>query len=113
MLYVTVRNLALNALRSRTNHLNLLRTMERSDRIPTGHGTYDRDRLRVRLRQWIAGLPEREREAFELSRFGELTHREIAEVMGISKGTVEKHITNALRKLRDRLKAFDPEILKS
>jgi len=33
--------------------------------------------------------------------------------MGISKGTVEKHITNALRKLRDRIKAFDPEILKS
>lgn len=113
LLFVTVRNLTLNAIRRRSNHQRILMTMSTDDMQPPGHGSYDADRLRERLRRWIDGLPEREQEAFRLSRFADLTHDEIAEVMEISKATVEKHITNALRKLRDKLKAFDPEILKS
>jgi len=113
LLFVSVRNLSFNANRERSTHRKLLHEMETTHSRPPDYGGVDAGRLRDRLREWIAKLPDREQEAFRLSRFTDLTHQEIADVMGISKGTVEKHITNALRKLRDRIKAFDPEILKS
>jgi RNA polymerase sigma-70 factor (ECF subfamily) len=60
---------------------------------------------------WIQELPERRREAFELSRFHGLRHDEIAAVMGVATKTVENHILLALRFLRDKLNAFDPQLL--
>ncbi|PWV47089.1 RNA polymerase sigma factor [Chitinophaga sp. S165] len=48
----------------------------------------------------IAGLPERCRQAFRLSRFEQLTNKQIAERMGISVGVVEKLMSRALRELR-------------
>ncbi|MEZ4829222.1 MAG: RNA polymerase sigma-70 factor [Bacteroidia bacterium] len=48
----------------------------------------------------INQLPEKCREVFYLSRFEQLSHREIAEKMGISSKTVENHLTKALRRLR-------------
>jgi len=49
------------------------------------------------------GLPERCREIFSMSRFEQLSNKEISEKLGISEKTVEGHITIALKKLRDRL----------
>lgn len=56
------------------------------------------------LRQWVSELPERQREAFELSRFEGMDHDEIAAVMDVSAKTVNNHITGALQGIR-RLKA--------
>lgn len=113
MLFVMVRNLAFNHIRTKGRRKELMETMDKIDHTPADYGSHDLDRLRSRLRSWIGALPDREQEAFRLSRFSELSHREIADVMGISQGTVEKHITNALRKLRDQIKVFDPDLLKS
>ena len=56
------------------------------------------------LIQQITGeLPERCREIFSLSRFGQMSNKEIAERLDISEKTVEGHITVALKKLRDKL----------
>lgn len=63
----------------------------------------DSDALRTRMRAWIDDLPERQREAFRLSRFDDLTHDEIADVMDIAPRTVTNHVTKALQTLRDRL----------
>ncbi|MEM7672280.1 MAG: sigma-70 family RNA polymerase sigma factor [Verrucomicrobiota bacterium] len=48
-------------------------------------------------RRVIATLPERCREVFILSRFGNLSYREIAIKLGISQSTVEKHMIRAIR----------------
>lgn len=55
----------------------------------------------------ISSLPDAPRTAFTLSRYEALQHKEIAEVMGISIKTVEKHISKALQTLRDELQQFD------
>ena len=55
--------------------------------------------------QAIENLPEDEREAFELVRFQELTHSEVAEVLGVSTKTVQRRLNRAslllTRELRD------------
>lgn len=51
----------------------------------------------------VAGLPEKMREVFELSRFQHLSHVEIAEIMGTSPLTVRKQIQNVLKVLRTKL----------
>jgi RNA polymerase sigma-70 factor (ECF subfamily) len=70
---------------------------------PSALARLDADRTAAWLDQWIAAMPERRREVFTLSRFAELTHQEIAEVLDISPRTVNNHIVEALRYLRSRL----------
>jgi len=112
LLYVTVRNLTRNHQRDTQTRSALL---EQMDTVSTTSSRPD-DGLNTQLlgqhiRRWINALPERRREAFELSRYCGLTHREIARVMGLSPQTVEKHITQALRHLREQLSALDPDLL--
>lgn len=57
--------------------------------------------LGEKFRIWIDSLPDRQREAFELSRFEGLNHEEISLVMDISAKTVNNHIVAALQHLRN------------
>lgn len=53
----------------------------------------------------VDGLPARRRSIFKLSRERGLTNKEIADVLKISEGTVEKQMSKALAYMRSRLKA--------
>ncbi|MFB2118862.1 RNA polymerase sigma factor [Parapedobacter sp. 2B3] len=55
------------------------------------------------VEQEIENLPPRMREVFELSRKAYLSHKEIADRLDISEGTVKKQVSNALRLLRAKL----------
>ncbi|MFQ5650743.1 MAG: RNA polymerase sigma factor [bacterium] len=55
----------------------------------------------------VSSLPDAQRTAFLLSRYENLQHKEIAEVMDISVRTVEKHVGKALQTLKEKLSAFD------
>lgn len=63
--------------------------------------------LEGKIREAIQQLPEKCREAFLLSREAQLSNKEIADQMGISINTVEKHIGKALRVLRLELEKYD------
>lgn len=52
------------------------------------------------INQLVNELPEKCREVFLLSRDEHLSHKQIAERLGISEKTVDDHITRALKKLR-------------
>lgn len=70
--------------------------------------------LRRALAAAVADLPERRRETFTLCFFDGLTHREAAEVMGVSHRTVEHQMGHALGAIRERLAPFiEPEQKKS
>ncbi|QSA96013.1 RNA polymerase sigma factor [Methylococcus sp. EFPC2] len=56
-----------------------------------------------RFRSLLAELPAPSRHAFLLNRVDGLTHAEIAERLGISRKSVERHILKALRYLQDRM----------
>lgn len=61
------------------------------------------DRL---VEQAVAALPERSRLVFVLSRYEDLSQKEIAAQMGISVKTVENQMTRALRLLREYLAPY-------
>ena len=58
------------------------------------------------LEKTLASLPEKTREVFIMSRFGNKSHKEIAEEFGISVKGVEYHIANAIKILRLSLKDY-------
>jgi RNA polymerase sigma-70 factor (ECF subfamily) len=59
--------------------------------------------IRDEIKAAIDSLPEKCREVFMLSYIYDLKNKEISEVLGISLSTVENHIYNALKVLRQKL----------
>ena len=60
--------------------------------------------LQVQVQQLIDSMPEKQREVFLLSRNDNLKNQEIADRLGIGVKAVERHITAALKFLREQLK---------
>jgi RNA polymerase sigma-70 factor (ECF subfamily) len=56
--------------------------------------------LRIALAHALGTLPRRQREAIGLRYLSDLTDQEVADVLGISEGTVRTHIRRGLRTLR-------------
>lgn len=72
--------------------------------VQTDHGhVYEKKELGRRIGARLASLPEKCRQAFMLSHFGDLSYKAVANEMGISVKTVEKHVSKALRVLRKEL----------
>jgi RNA polymerase sigma-70 factor (ECF subfamily) len=63
----------------------------------------EQEKLEEILYAAIETLPEKCRVVFSLSRFEQMSHREIAEQLGISVKTIENQITKAMKMLRDAL----------
>lgn len=55
------------------------------------------------IRNITAELPNRCRQAFMMSRFDQLSNKEIATKLNITEKTVEAHITASLKKLKEKL----------
>lgn len=70
---------------------------------------YVDDKLREKelgliIAQEVALLPEKMRQVFELSRNFDYSHKEIADILGISDKTVKKQVSNAVKILRGKIK---------
>lgn len=61
------------------------------------------EELKSYVKLVVESLPEKCKRVYKLSRHEQLSHKEIAEQLGITVKTVENHITNALRVLRTSL----------
>ncbi len=101
--YQAVRNRCLNHFR-RSKRLDVLDDGLPLPAVPEPDIAFQD--LQQALRQAIAGLPERCREIFLLSREQNLSYREIAEKLHLSIKTVENQISIALEKLRKELQPF-------
>jgi len=108
-LYATLRNKVLYELRSRVAKTALkamhLPFRERSDTDVSD--LLQAKELEQRLHAVIEELSPQSREAFKLSRFDQLPYKLIAARLNVSVGTVEKHISKALRILRKELSETD------
>jgi RNA polymerase sigma-70 factor (ECF subfamily) len=111
LMYQMVRNSALNYLRDTKDknisleHIPEQEHMEQPEEFEF-NGADEASVLQIKMQQWIAELPERQREAFELSRFEGMSHEEIAHVMELKPRTVNNHIVIALNTLREKLDDF-------
>lgn len=78
---------------------------------PVADSLLEQRELQSRLASAISDLPEKAREVYRLSREGHLSHRQIAERLGISDRTVENHLAAALKKIRAGLSDLLPLII--
>lgn len=104
-LYTIVRNRILNQLRDLSDQ-DKLREQILSQAVNYTNETKD-EIIANDLRQFISRalqqLTPRQREIFQMSRERQMSHREIAEVLGISVNTVQESISISLRTLRTYL----------
>ena len=75
----------------------------RPDPAPSAVDSIIADQERAVLHRAIADLPPGAARALRLHRFEELGQAEVAQVMGISRSGVEKHLATAMRHLRSAL----------
>lgn len=107
-LFSAVRNSSLNRIEHaqvKLKHENTIIRDELSAADETAQKVLQKE-LDVLIRESIEALPEQCRLVFGMSRFENLKYAEIAEQLGISIKTVEKHMGRALKELREKLKDY-------
>jgi len=110
LLYTIVRNLSLNYRRS-ARHVadDGLPEYGIKDDATSPEEQLDHQMLQNRIKQFIDELPPRRRQAFMLSRYSGMSHKEIAAEMNLTPRTVNTHIVLALRTLRARVEALQTD----
>lgn len=104
-IFTITRNLLLNELRSKLNSEKTkeeIRSLSLAKEYSSMNQIEYRD-LKEKVDKLVCELPQRQKEIFILSRTEGLSHKEIAEKLGIKTKTVEYHITQAVRHLKDKL----------
>lgn len=104
-LYSAVRNRILDMISHRKveeKYIDSLQHYIDHDFTYADHLVRERDLARL-IEQEIVNLPPKMRETFELSRKSNLSHREIAMIMGVSEQTVRTQVKKALKILRLKL----------
>ena len=64
---------------------------------------YREQEFKTRLEDAISDLPEKQRVVFLMSRIDKLKNKEISETLDISIKTVEKHVSSAIKNLKNSL----------
>jgi RNA polymerase sigma factor (sigma-70 family) len=106
-LFASARNVALDRLRkSRVVSLDAMAEIEALnvvDQQPSADDALNARQELALLAETIAGLPDRCREVLTLRKLYGLSQRAIAEQLGISESTVEKHVAYGVRLCADRM----------
>jgi RNA polymerase sigma-70 factor (ECF subfamily) len=108
-LHISLKNKVLNTVRAElvrnTYQQHMLKGGEPYQ--PDAASSLRLKELQQRIDESCASMPEKCREVFYLSRKEHLSYQHIAEQLGISVNTVEKHMGKALKILRSRLKEYN------
>lgn len=104
VLYISTRNMVINRVvrqKVQNKYIDSVKHFVQHEAIVTDHLIREKQ-LAAIIEEEITRLPAKMREVFEMSRKANLSHREIAERLHISEQTVSKHVSNALKILRDK-----------
>lgn len=112
-LHTALKNRVLNTIRSQLVRDTYQQHLSREANAfqPDAASTLQLKELQRQIEASCASMPEKCREVFFLSRKEHLSYQHIAERMGISVNTVEKHMVKALKILRSHLKEYHLMIL--
>lgn len=108
-MYSASRNRSLNWLEKKANQSEPLSSVTLQHQTDEVYSENSNGKLESEMETWIDELPERQREAFKLSRFDGLDHSEVAMVMNVSEKTVNNHIVAALKYLRKKYDEYQQE----
>ena len=101
------------------NHIRHLKVRNKFEEYATRQNAMEADaaqqtiakELEKKLKEALNELPQQCRTVFQMSRFDQLKYQEIADVLGISRKTVEVHMGKALKSLRLKLVDFLPVLI--
>jgi RNA polymerase sigma-70 factor (ECF subfamily) len=102
-LLMVVLSRAIDASRIQTRHASRRASYDTLAIVPAPDDVADQAAARIdanQVRTALAALPNAQREAITLAYYGELTHTEIAERLGVPFGTVKGRIRLGMDKLR-------------
>jgi RNA polymerase sigma-70 factor (family 1) len=110
-LFNAARNRILNYLRNNKNREALLSDwIKKKEMEESSTDCYDIEEFSTLLNKAIDLLPDRCREIFILSKIEKLTYQQIAEYLLISPKTVEIHMSNALKRIRESISSYYLEV---
>lgn len=103
-----VKHEVINYIKREKRQVRLPRVPDTTSPDHSAENLIRQNEIQERIIIALGSLPERSRQAFEMSRFGNLSNRDIAESMGISIKGVEALITRSMKILRSELSEFLP-----
>lgn len=104
-LYTSLRNYILNQIVHKSvqdKYIASIQSFIDQDTENTDHRVRE-NQLKAQIEKEIDALPARMKEVFQLSRRENLSHKQIAELLGTTEQTVKKQMTNTLKVLRGKL----------
>lgn len=105
-LFLLTRNHVLNILKRASTESRIKeeikKTIETSDEQLDEKQIFEKERFNL-LQKIITMLPSQRQEVFRLCRFEEKSYEETAQLMGISKSTVNDHMVKAMKYLKSNL----------
>ena len=104
-LYTSLRNYILNQIvhkEVQNKYIASIQSFVDQDSVIADHRVRE-NQLKELIEKEIDALPTRMKEVFLLSRRENLSHKEIAELLGTTEQTVKKQMTNTLKVLRKKL----------
>jgi RNA polymerase sigma factor (sigma-70 family) len=104
-LVTITRNKVADALRQRQKQSRVLLQVAGGATVQAPETPSDQVVDRIVLADELAQLPESQRRTMELAFYSDLTHEQIAQVLGLPLGTVKSHIRRGLHRMRSRLEA--------
>jgi RNA polymerase sigma factor (sigma-70 family) len=104
-LVTITRNKVADAMRDRQKQSRVLLQVAGGTTVRTPETPADRVVDRMVLADELAQLPEAQRLVMVLAFYSDLTHEQIAQVIGLPLGTVKSHIRRGLRRMRSSLEA--------
>jgi RNA polymerase sigma-70 factor (ECF subfamily) len=106
-LFTSVKHKALEIIRKHDLEINKMRALsdyKKSNESEDSNLDHKKFLMLESLNNSIRQLPDKCRDIFVLSKVNGLTYSEIADLRNLSKKTVENHISNALKILRNKLR---------
>jgi len=104
-IFTITKNLLLNELRRQLSSENLKNEVKKLSVSPeySLSEQIEYEELKTKIDQIVSELPDRQKAIFILSRNEGLSHKEIAEELGIKTKTVEYHIGLAIKEIKIKL----------
>ena len=105
-IYVLTKHEVLNHIRDRKAYTQIERLImsEPPAGVVINDDSVQLHELDMRIRKFIASMPEQRRKVFLLSRYRGMGNKEIADMLGLSVRTVDRHINIALTSLKKEFK---------
>ena len=105
-LYTVANNMMLNEAKHQKVVLNYRKVKPKDYTNETPEFLMRKEEFLVRYKKVLSNLKPEQREAFMLSKIEDKTHREIAEMIGVTKKVVEHRIYAAFAILKEQLEDF-------